>query len=67
LKRKIILFKKDHHSVKAFPDKDPVVIQLVYGVSTGLSAVLFGYLGDFTVKNLINIFKLLRLIVDFII
>jgi len=34
-----------------------VIIQLVFGISTGLSALLFGFLGDFTVRAFFFISK----------
>lgn len=41
--------KKDHHSVQAFPDYEPVYINIVFGAASGVSAILFGKLGDLTV------------------
>ena len=39
----------DHHSIKAFPNSNPVIINVVFGAFSGISAIIFGKLGDFTV------------------
>ena len=33
-----------------FPDYDPMIINVVFGASSGISAFFFGYLGDLTVS-----------------
>ncbi len=32
-----------------FPDSDPVILNIIFGGSSGLSAIAFGVLGDLTV------------------
>ncbi len=48
-KKGLKFLKKDHHSIKAFPGHEPMIINVVFGASSGIAAILFGYLGDFTV------------------
>lgn len=40
----------DHHSIKVFPDNNPVIINVVFGACSGVSAIIFGRLGDWTVS-----------------
>ncbi|CAF0800646.1 unnamed protein product [Brachionus calyciflorus] len=38
----------DHHSIKAFPNDDPVYINIVFGAASGVAAIVFGKIGDLT-------------------
>ena len=42
---------QDHHSAKIFPDEKPFYINIVFGAASGLSAIIFGILGDLTVSS----------------
>jgi hypothetical protein len=43
-----------------FPDKDPVIINVLFGIASGLSALIVGKIGDMTVTFffLFNKFRL---------
>lgn len=41
----------DHHSINAFPESNPVIINIVFGACSGISAIIFGKIGDMTVST----------------
>lgn len=41
----------DHHSIKAFPDYNPVIINVIFSAAAGVAAITFGKLGDHTKFN----------------
>jgi MFS family permease len=41
----------DHHSIKTFPDKEPVIVNVVFSTAAGVAALIFGKLGDYTRFN----------------
>ncbi len=47
-KRLLIVFK-DHHSIHAFPDNNPVYVNILFSASAGVSGMVFGKIGDYTV------------------
>ncbi len=41
---------KDHYSLTKFPDYNPVIINVVFSMVAGVSSMVFGRLGDLTVR-----------------
>lgn len=41
----------DHHSISAFPDTKPVIINIIFGAFSGASGIIFGLIGDRTVSK----------------
>jgi len=46
-----LIFLKDHHSEKAFPEGYHVYLNIGFGAASGFSALFFGILGDYTVGH----------------
>ncbi|CAF0889545.1 unnamed protein product [Brachionus calyciflorus] len=45
----------DHYAKLAFPDKQPFVINVVFSICAAISGILFGKLGDLTVKKIAQV------------
>lgn len=41
----------DHHSIKTFPEFEPVIVNVVFSTAAGVAALIFGKLGDYTKFN----------------
>lgn len=44
----------DHHSETVFPEYNPVILNIVFGVASGFGAIFFGVIGDLTKFNRVH-------------
>jgi len=61
--RRLIVFK-DHHSIHAFPDNNPVYVNILFSASAGVSGMVFGKIGDYTV-GISGLYELLQHKLDY--
>ena len=58
----VLIWLKDHHSEQVFPGYNPVILNICFGSASGVAAIVFGAIGDFSKFNRVHYHTLVFLI-----